>query len=265
MELLKALLFALLLAAASLASGQGQGIGIVVMHGKGGQPGAPHIMDFVEQLERRGFLVANLEMPWSRNRNYDVPTSRGEEEVASAAAELRAKGARKVFLAGHSQGGGFALHVGGKPGLDGIIALAPGGNVAGPVYRSKVADALARARKRVAEGKGNEPERLADYEAARGLYPIVSVPAAYVTWFDPDGAMNISRAVRAMDPKTPVLFVVPTNDYPGLIKAAPRLFGDLPKNPLTKFHEPGSDHLHAPSASVDEIVRWTGAVAAAKP
>ena len=263
--MLKALIFALLLAVAPLGMGQNEPIGIVVMHGKGGRPGAPHIMKFVEDLERRGFLVANLEMPWSRNRNYDMPTSRGEEEVADAVAGLRSKGAKKVFLAGHSQGGAFVLHLAGKPGVDGVIALAPGGSVAGSVFRSNLADALARARKLVAEGKGHEAERLADYEGSRGVYPIVSVPAAYVTWFDPDGAMNISRAARAVDPKIPVLFVVPTNDYPGLLKAAPRVFGALPKNPLTRLYEPSSDHLHAPSASVDEIVRWTRQVAAAGP
>jgi hypothetical protein len=43
------------------------------------------------------------------------------------------------------------------------------------------------------------------------------------------------------------------------------VFGALPKNPLTKLYEPGSDHLHAPSASVDEIVRWTREVVAAGP
>lgn len=258
-------LLALLFAVTPVAVGQNELLGIVTLHGKGGSPNAPHMTEFVRGLESRGFLVANPEMPWSGRRNYDVPVSRGEEEVAAAVAELRGKGAKKVFVAGHSQGGGFALHFGGKHSADGIMALAPGGNVGGLVFLRNLGDMVARARKLVADGKGSEPERLADYEARRGVYPIVSPPAAYVTWFDPEGAMNIPRAARAMDPKIPVLFVIPTNDYPVLLKTSPGVFRDLPKNPLTRLYEPNADHLGAPSASVDEIVRWTREVAATRP
>ena len=260
--------YGVLLAAAAAAApvavgAQNEAMGIVVMHGKGGRPHAPHMTDFVERLERQGFMVANIEMPWSGSRNYDVPAGRAEEELAAAVTDLRGKGAKKVFVAGHSQGGGFALHFGGRHSADGIIALAPGGNVGGAVFLHNVGHALARARKLVADGKGGEPERLADYEGRRGAYPVVSPPAAYVTWFDPDGAMNIPRAARAMDPKIPVLFVIPTNDYPALLKSSPAVYRQLPRNPLTRLYEPAADHLGAPSASVEEIARWTREVAAA--
>ena len=262
---IKTLLVVLLMAVAPLAAAQGELMGIVVMHGKGGQPGAPHMVQFVEQLERRGFLVANLEMPWSRNRNYDVPVARGEEEVTAAVADLRSKGAKKVFVAGHSQGGGFVLHYAGKHGADGIIALAPGGNVGSVTFEKYVGNARTRARKLVAEGKGNDVVELRDYEGKRGDYVVFSPPAAWLTWFEPEGAMNIPRAAKAVDPKTPVLFVIPTDDYPTLLKSSPGVYRSLPKNPLTKLYEPRADHLGAPSASVDEIVRWTKEVAGNKP
>ena len=75
--------------------------------------------------------------------------------------------------------------------------------------------------------------------------------------------MNIPRAAKAMDPKVPVLFVIPTNDYPAPLKSSPAVYRQLPKNPLTRRYEPAADHLGAPSASVDEIARWTREVAAA--
>ena len=79
-------------------------IGVVVMHGKGGSPTARHMTPFVTGLESKGFLVANLEMPWSGRREYDVDVAAAEQQVTAALNELRSKGAKKVFVAGHSQG-----------------------------------------------------------------------------------------------------------------------------------------------------------------
>ena len=106
---------------APAAAAQGETIGIVVMHGKGGASNSRYIAGFAQALESRGLLVANLDMPWAGSRNYDVPVSRAEEEIEQAITGLRAQGAAKVFVAGHSQGGGFALHFAGKPRADGHI------------------------------------------------------------------------------------------------------------------------------------------------
>lgn len=237
-------------------------IGIVIMHGKGGSPNR-HVADLARRLERQGYLVANLEMPWSGNRNYDVPVSRAEEEIEAAVADLRGKGAKKVFVSGHSQGGVFALHVAGKLSVDGIIAIAPGGNVANRVFRENLGESVARARQYVAEGKGNERARLEDYEGAKGRYPVLAIPAAYVTWFDEEGAMNMDRASRAANPQVPILWIVPKRERPALLKTSLPMFSALPANLLTRLYEPSADHLGAPSASADEIARWTREVAAA--
>ncbi|HXF66160.1 MAG TPA: alpha/beta fold hydrolase [Burkholderiales bacterium] len=234
------------------------------MHGKGGSP-AKFVDGLARTLERRGYLVANIEMPWSGNRSYDAGVSRAEEEVEAACASLRAGGAKKVFVAGHSMGGVFALHLAGRLAVDGIVAIAPGGSSSSPVIREKLAGSLERARQLVAQGKGSEPAWLEDYEGSRGVYRISAVPAAYVTWMDPDGAMSMTRAAQAADPKVPILWIVPKRDYPGLLKTTPAIFRTLPPNPLTRFHEPESDHLNAPAASAEEIVRWTKEVAGAAP
>ncbi len=109
-------------------------IGIVIMHGKGGSP-TRHVSDLATSLEGKGYLVANLEMPWSGKRNYDVNVSTAVKEVESALDALRSKGAQRLFVAGHSQGGLFAIYLGGKLSVDGIIAIAPGGNVASAIFR----------------------------------------------------------------------------------------------------------------------------------
>src|SRR3954471_13339177 len=105
-------------------------IGVVLMHGKGGSP-AGLVAPLAAGLEAKGYAVANLEMPWSGRRAYDSDVAAAEREVASALEALRAKGVQRLFIAGHSQGGIFALYLGGRLPVEGIIAIAPGGNVAG--------------------------------------------------------------------------------------------------------------------------------------
>jgi len=242
------------------AEGGGAKIGIVIMHGKGGSP-AKHVSELASTLERQGYLVANLEMPWSGRRDYDVDVGSAENEVESALRLLRDKGAQKVFVAGHSQGGLFALHFGGKHVVDGVIAIAPGGNVASPLFREKLGESVEQARKLVAEGKGGEKARLSDFEPSKGTYLVFATPAAYLTWFDPDGAMNMKTARQHVNPATPVLYIVPTDDYPGALKLKQQAFDTLPKNPLTRMVEPNSNHLYAPSASIREIIDWTTGIA----
>jgi pimeloyl-ACP methyl ester carboxylesterase len=253
-----ALLSCALVAATAMA--QSEPIGVVIMHGKGGSP-TGLVADLASSLEKKGFLVANLDMPWSEKRNYDVTAEQGEQEVETALAGLRKNGAKNVFVIGHSQGGVFALHLAGKIAADGFVTIAPGGSTANRYFYERISDSLARAKELVAAGKGNEPAELYDYENARGNYPVKSTPAVYVTWFDPAGAMSEERAVKVVNPRVPVLWVGPTRDYPGLLKFSLPLYRELPKHPLTRLYEPNADHRGAPAAAADEIARWTREVA----
>lgn len=251
---------AIAFAQASVAQAPSPAIGVVVMHGKGGSP-ARHVSRLASALEEKGYLVANLEMPWSGNREYNAGVGAAEKEVDAALDSLRAKGARKVFVAGHSQSGLFAIHYGGKHAVDGIIAIAPGGNVGNAVYRKELGHYVEKARQLVAEGKGDEKARFADYEGSKSAYPVTAPAAAYLSWFDPEGAMNQTKSSNAMNPQVPVLFIAPKNDYPALQRIKQMMFDALPKNPLTRMYEPYSSHLDAPFESRDEIARWTAEVA----
>jgi pimeloyl-ACP methyl ester carboxylesterase len=258
----KALIVSAALAmAASFPALAQEPLGIVIMHGKGGAP-TGLVAGLAGDLEGKGYLVANIEMPWSGRRHYDVPVAAAEKEVDAALAGLRARGAKKVFVAGHSQGGAFATYLAGRLAMDGVVVIAPGGNVDHYFFREKVREPLARARQLIADGKGGEPATLEDFEGARGLFPVVTTPAIYLTWFDPEGAMNMGRAARAANPAVPVLWIVPIRELPGLRKTNVPMFRTLPAHALTRFHEPDADHRGAPAASAGEIARWTREVAA---
>ncbi len=237
-----------------------QAVGVVVMHGKGGSP-TKFVAELASGLEAKGHLVANIEMPWSGNRNYDVNPAAAEAEVDAALARLRAKGASRLFVAGHSLGGTFAFYYGSKHAVDGIISIAPGASTASQVVREKLGGTLEEARKLVAEGKGGETARLQDFEGAKGTYAVVCKPDNYVLWFDPDGAMNLMKSIRALKPEMPVLLIVPKGDYPSLIKQKQSLVDALPRNPQTRLFEPDATHTGAPNASRDEISRWMMEVA----
>ena len=126
-------------------------IGVVTMHGKGGSPNR-HIYALASTLSRNDILVANLEMPWSGTRHYDADVASAEKMVREALDDLRAKGATKLFVAGHSFGGTFAFYLGTRLPLDGVIAIAPGGASDALVTRRELAGSLERARQHVAEG-----------------------------------------------------------------------------------------------------------------
>ena len=244
------------------AMAQVEPIGIVIMHGKGGSP-TRFVSGLASALEGKDYLVANLEMPWSGRLSFSLPVSRAEENIDVAVAGLRAKGAKKVFIAGHSLGGVYALHLAGSQAVDGFIAIAPGGNIGNPGFRQNLNGAITRARQLVAEGKGNERAQLQDYEGGRGTYLIDTVPANYLAWHDLEGPFNMDRAAKAANPQLPILWIAPTRDYPALLRTGIPVFRTLPPNPLTRLYEPNADHFGAPAASVDEIVRWTREVATA--
>lgn len=236
-------------------------IGIVVMHGKGGSPNR-WVSDLAAGLENKGYLVANLEMPWSGKRDYDADVTKAEQEINSALEALRSKGAKKVFVAGHSQGGVYTLYYASKQPLDGAILIAPGGSVASKIYLEKVGESVSLARKMIADGKGGERSQFMDYEGSKGTLQVHTTAAIYLTWFDPEGAMNQVKSSKALPPTLPVLYISPSNDYPGLRQIRQSMFSALPGTPLTRLYEPVSDHLGAPRASIDEILRWTAEVAA---
>lgn len=234
-------------------------IGVVVMHGKGGSP-QKTVAPLAAKLQAEGFQVANLEMPWSARREYDVDLETAVAEVTRALDAMRANGAKKLFVAGHSQGGLFAALYGGRHPVDGIIAIAPGGPVDLDGFVRALGEHVARARQMVAEGKGEETASFADLEGRRGVSRLRTKAAAYLSWFDPSGA-HTTRVFGQVREGTPVLYVAPTGDYPVLARIRDSSFGALPRHDASRMLEVEADHMGAASAANGEIAGWIRSVA----
>ncbi|QBK04295.1 alpha/beta hydrolase [Hylemonella gracilis] len=240
-------------------------IGVVVMHGKGGRPDRL-VGELAAHLQARGFLVRNLEMPWSGRRNYDASPDEAQAEVAQAWVGLQGDGATRLFLVGHSQGGLYALHLGARlPLLTGVVAVAPGGNVGSVAYEEQIGVERARARASVEAGRGAEIDAFADYEGSKGKSTVRTRAEIYWAWFDPQGVMNQERALRALPARMPVLYIAPTGDYPALQRVNPRLYALLSPQALTRLLQPAASHAQAPTVAREAIANWLVEVATASP
>lgn len=234
-------------------------IGFVLLHGKGGRPeGLTAPLD--ASLQQQGMLVISPEMPWSGKRKYDSDVAAAEAQVTEAVRSLRQRRATKVFLAGHSQGAVFGLHYASKHPLDGLVLIAPGGNVATNFYRQKVSPSVSKARSLMTAGKGGEPGEFEEFEGDKCFWTVRTTAAAYLSWFDPEGAMNQTKSSRALPKTLPVLHVAPTSDYPALLRAKGDMFDAL-ATPLKRLYEPQSDHRNVPRDAAAEVARWAAEIA----
>src|SRR3546814_5575981 len=85
--------------------------------------------------------------------------------------------------------------------------MAPGGDVGSQTFTGKLGPSVLAAKEMVAAGQGSTTAKFYDYEGSKGLQPINTTATNYLSWFTPDGAMNMGIAVRGMNPATPVLYI----------------------------------------------------------
>ncbi|MGE5540205.1 MAG: alpha/beta hydrolase [Gemmatimonas sp.] len=237
-------------------------VGVFVMHGKGKKS---YVGGLANALEKRGYLVANPGMAWGA-REYDVSVEQSDVEIENGLKALRDKGARRVFLAGHSIGAVVAIHYAVAHPLDGVIAIAPGAFPENPTYIKTLADEVQKLRDAVTAGRGGEKITFREFEPHVGRFPVRAPAAAILSYFEPEGPLNFKRNIAALPPELPVLYIVSSGDVAhGFGVYSKNLFSAVPKNPLTRLFEPQVEHFDAPTASIDETVAFIESVVASRP
>jgi pimeloyl-ACP methyl ester carboxylesterase len=237
-----------------VARAQASAVGVVLMHGKWGNP-EKGIEPVELALKGVGCRVISREMPWSDRRAYDAGWDEVMTQLDAEVAELRAAGARKIVVGGMSFGANVALGYAARhPDLDGVMALAPGHTPERFASNKKMAESLAKARSLAASGNAGGYANFDDINQGR-MREVSARPAVYLSYFDPDGPAVMPRSAAMLSPHTALLWVVGTRDP---LHAAGRsyAFDRAPANPHSSYQTVDADHFDTPAAARQIVVEW---------
>lgn len=244
------------LALATTGAAAADRLGIVLMHGKQGQPDKA-ITGLASALASEGYAVATPEMCWSKRRIYDQPYPSCVAELDKAVESLRADGATAIVIAGHSLGGNGAIGYAATHAVKGVIALAAAHNPERFVNRPEIAESLAKAKGMIAEGRGAETANFNEVNA--GWTFAVSCSAdTYASFFDPAGPAVMPLSVTKLS--APLLWVSGDRDKSQASAAA--IFAKAPADPLNRHITVSADHMDTPDAAIAPVREWLKELAA---
>jgi pimeloyl-ACP methyl ester carboxylesterase len=231
-------------------------MGVVFLHGKGVWPG---VFDggIPSALEAEGAKVASPEMPWSFRRMYGATFEQAMSEIDAAVAELKAGGATRIVVIGHSLGANAAIaYAARRSVVVAVVALAPGHLPETPEMRARTKGALAEARQMYAAGN-QDRHTWPDMVQGVPTFAFAS-PAVYLSMFDPDGPAVIPKNTAALR-NIPFLWVVGDGD-PIHGRGRDYAFTRGAKNPASRYIEVAAGHLTTPLAARSQVVEWLKAL-----
>lgn len=196
-------------------------------------------------------------MPWSRRRAHARTYDGSMKEIDAAVERLRAKGARRIVVAGQSMGANAALGYGARrEGLAGIILLAPGLVPGMRGFQARVASGMAKARKLASQGKGDVRTSFVDINQGR-TKNISTTARIYLSWFAPDGPAVWTSNAAKLKGGVPVFCAEGTREpYPRCAYATSR----LPKGTRRKIVTVNAGHMGVPRAARRHVLAWLRAL-----
>lgn len=215
-----------------------RGAGVVLIHGKAGGQGP--LQPLAQGLKARGATVVLPRMSWTSGyRTYDQTLG----EVQAAVSRLKAGGASRIVLAGHSLGANISMSYAARVGgVDAVVALAPGHRP--DFIASQTGESLAQAKAMVAAGQGAQKGRFLDFNQGR-TFPITTTAEAYLNFFDPSGPA--AQAAQASGVRVPTLWVIGTGDRAAM--------NDRAAYSGTRIVVE-ADHQTTPRVAVAEVIDW---------
>jgi dienelactone hydrolase len=244
---------ALLLAAWAMAAHAAPSdVGIVLMHGKWGNPKT--MMQLSGALAARGYRVSTPEMAWSGRRLYDVDYPAALKEVEKEVKQLRANGVKRVVVAGQSLGSNAAVaYAASGMDLDALVILAPGHLPERFINNPSMKSSLVRAAAMVAANRGAETDNFEDLNQGRQRQIRITA-AAYVSYFDPEGPGAMTRSIRKIAKPLPVLLAIGTQDP--FFAESKAFFDSAPAHPSSHYVALEGDHGGLPNLVAAAMLKW---------
>jgi pimeloyl-ACP methyl ester carboxylesterase len=120
-----------------------------------------------------------------------------------------------------------------------------------------LADEVARAKQLVASGRGGTLASFLDLNQGN-TFQVQATPAAYLSFFAPNGPAVIPRNAAAM-PAMPLLWVIGRRDR--LAEAGRKYAFDLaPRHSKSRYLEIDAGHFDTPTVSRPEVIAWLKAL-----
>jgi len=229
-------------------------IGVVLMHGKGGDTG--WVDPLANSLKKADVQVLTPAMPWHRGRIYDKTFEDSLEEIHWHVEKLKTMGARKVFVAGHSLGAVAAAGYGATyDDINGIILLAPGHFVMQDGFSAKVFEDVDRAKSMIDSGRGDERAYFGDINMGKSSQRLVTAKV-YYSWFSPEGPAGFALNMMNLKNNIAILYIAGEKDRIPGTKDRSYAFDEAPQNSKSEFVIIPSSHLYVPRNSAQIVGDW---------
>ncbi|MBV8393476.1 MAG: alpha/beta hydrolase [Alphaproteobacteria bacterium] len=233
-------------------------LGILILHGKQGSPTHNQGLSVIASaLQSAGHKVSMPAEPWGRGQweNINLTVEQTLALLDGQIAQLRAQGANRFVVIGHSLGACLGLsYAVERANLAGLVMLAPGhnpGSVRGAGDSTRDFD---RARALIAQGKGGEIMSGTDSNQGNTFTMTVSA-TVYASWHDPDGLASMTHQAPRLPASTPLLIVVGDRD-PIAARAEGAIYRPAAKNPYSRYVTDGATHLETPMAASKLTIDW---------
>jgi pimeloyl-ACP methyl ester carboxylesterase len=254
-------IFAIVLACLAFSAGAlaQDKLGVIVLHGKQGRPGQNQGLSVIaSNLQAAGAKVVEPSTPWDRGawETINLTVEQTLAQLDGYANQLRAQGANRIVVIGHSLGAcvGLAYAVE-RANLVGLVMLAPGHSVGGGGRRGgDLSKDVDHARTLIAQGKGNEIMSGSDFNQGNSITMTVRA-GVYFSWHDPDGLASMGNEAPRLPAATPLLVVVGDKD-PISGRAEGLIYKPAAKNPYSRYVTNGAGHLETPMAATKVTTDW---------
>lgn len=231
----------------------GNKIGVVLMHGKGSDGHSVESLGY--SLSSAGVQYITPDLPWHKYRIYDKTFQESLLEIQGYVEKLKAKGVKKVFVAGHSLGAvvaaGYGRHIG---DINGIILLAPGHFTGRQGWQNKFGEGLEQAKNMIKAEKGSNKATFKDRSSGRSVSRYITANI-YKSWFG-DGDIEFVDNMKNLKKGVSVLYIAASQDKIRGTKDREYAFDFAPENSKNKWIEINSSHLDTPAKSGVIVVDW---------